>query len=575
MRRSARMVGLVVGVGLAARLAHLAFIRDLPYYDLCTVWEDSDMYQFIAWARHLAAGDWLDADTFRPYFGWQSGIATAEVWSTWFGAHVYYQPPLYPYLLGGFLALSGSLDQFRLAQLLLGAVNCGMLALLGARLLGRPVGWIAGLGAALYGPFIVYDLEVLRGTVVLATQLLLLMALARGVSRESPVSWRRWAPAAGLAMGLAYIADPAILVFGPPAVLWVWWSATASEPLALAGRERAARALGAPVLFLAGTAVALLPLVARNFSVGAPPLSSTTRGPLAFVMGNAPDANPEGAFLPESTRRILSASGYGMAGTIAETLRLYEGDYSRLLGKQWRKMKTLWGDYEVPDNPSFYYAAHVSPVARWGLRFLPVAAFGLMGLGLLLLGSIARPDTALLPLFLLSCNGLFLMAHVVSRYRQPMVIPLLILAAAGLVEMWRLLRGARGGFAWPVPAYLASCVLLMMLLPKAPPAGYGYTRSVEFELSASLYAERGEIDKATAEMNTLIARARQEPDLLHAIPAFLYKRGLLQADAGRHQEAVDSFREVLRADPGFQEAATALSQSLRAMGAPEEPGSAP
>jgi len=79
----------VLAVALAARLAHLAIIRNHPFYDLHTLWDGSDMHQYVAWAGHLAGGDWLDEDTFRPYFRWQQGIASPGVWNSWYGAHVY------------------------------------------------------------------------------------------------------------------------------------------------------------------------------------------------------------------------------------------------------------------------------------------------------------------------------------------------------------------------------------------------------------------------------------------------------------------------------------------------------
>lgn len=561
MKSRAGMVLIVVLAGLAARTGHYLAVKDLPYYEFAAVWQDSDMYQFRAWGRHLAEGDWLDRDTFRPEFAWQRSVAPPEVWRSWFGAHVYYQPPLYPYLIAATLAATDSLDLFRLGQLLLGALNCGLIALLASRLFGRAAGWTAGIMAAVYAPFIVYDLEVLRGTVVRATQLGLLLALASVLDERHARRWRLGTLIAGAAFGLAYLADPAILIFGPLALFWIWWSAARSKFWNRPGWKRTA---AVPAIMALGVLIGLVPLMARNSVVDAPLLSSTTRGPLAFVMGNAPDANPAGAFIPGSTSAILSASGYGMLGTMRETLRLYAGDYGRLIGKQWAKMKTLYGAFEVPDNPSFYYAARISPVVRWGLRFLPVAALGLAGLLLLLPEATRSPRVALVPLFLLSCNGLFLLAHVVSRYRQPLSMALIILGSAGAarcVEAWRKRDGAAAErFVVPVAA-----VLLMIVLPKAPPEGYGYVRPAEFVISADRYAERGETDRAIEEMAALIAAAPSEPLLAERVASLRYKLGLIQSDAGRHHEAVETFRAVLRDEPGYPGARASLEASLAAL----------
>src|SRR5262249_9752652 len=162
----------------------------------------------------------------------------------------------------------------RMLQVALGAIACGLIALLAAGVFGARAGWIAGLGAALYAPFVFYDAELLRGTVVIATQLWLLLALAR-----------RSAVWSGGALGVAYLADRSIVVFAPAAAVWLWWAGggEAEKVGKLAVRWRAVARCAA------GASIALLPLVARNLAVGAPPLSCSTRGPLAFVMGNAPD----------------------------------------------------------------------------------------------------------------------------------------------------------------------------------------------------------------------------------------------------------------------------------------------
>jgi hypothetical protein len=523
----------VTVVALAARAAHLLFIWDHPFRDFWTVWNNSDMHQYVAWGRHLAGGDWLDADTFRPWFTWQEGIAPPEVWNAWFGAHVYYQPPVYPYLLAVFINLTGGVDLFRACQIVLGAVNCGLIALLGGRLFGRTEGWIAGLAAALYAPFILYDAEFLRGTVVMTTQLALLLALAA-----------RRAAWAGVALGLSYLAEPSILLFAPPASLWLWW------------RSRWRPAL----IFVSCAALSLLPLVARNALVGAPLLSSTTRGPLAFVMGNAPDAQPAGALIPDSTGAILRRSGYSMMGTITETLRLYDGRYGALAAKQWEKLRALWGSFEVPDNPSFYYAARISPAVRFGLRFLPVAALGLVGLGFALPGIAREPGRLLLVLFLLSFHALFLLAHVVSRYRQAMVMALLIFGAHAVARAIERDAGTVRRLAVP-----AAAALVALILPWSPPAGYGYLRAAEYIVASDLYVERGRPDQGIVELRSLIEQGRGDPGVQAAGSVVHYKLGRMLAATGNHAEAAASFREALAMDPTYGEAAEALEASEAAL----------
>lgn len=544
--RIRRLFIAVTAVAAAVRLAHLAFIAGHPYHEFWSVWKESDMYQYVAWARHLAAGDWLDTATFRAWFAWQAAIAEPATWNAWYGEHVYYQPPLYPYLVAAVLRVTGSLDFFRLLQLMTGALNCGLLALLAERVFTRSAGWLAGLAAAVYAPFILYDAEILRGTVVMTTQLLMLIALVR----RRP-AW------AGAAFGVGYLAEPSILLFGPMAIAWIAWTGGGAE--ARTGRWERWKPAAA---FAGCAALSLAPLVARNLLVSAPLLSSTTRGPLAFVMGNAPDAQPAGAVIPGSTAAILAKSGYRMGGTIAETLRQYRGRYLPLLEKQLLKLRCLWSAYEVPDNPSFYYAARVSPVIRYGLRFLPVAAFGLVGLGLVLPRIRREPDAALLVLFLAAAHALFLLAHVVSRYRQLIVIPCLLLGAYALVTAAH--EGIRSRRCAGIVAAAAGIALL---LPWGPPEGYGYLRIAEYKMASTIYVERGATGRAVEEMRSLIRQVEADPVSTHLLPGAWYQLGLLQTGAGDHAGAAASYREALRADPEFGEAFDALNQAEAAAAA--------
>ncbi|MGH9867368.1 MAG: ArnT family glycosyltransferase [Candidatus Polarisedimenticolia bacterium] len=545
-RRTLWMVCAIMAVALSARLAHLAAIQGHPFYDLAESWTDSDMHQFLVWARHLAAGDWLDRETFRPWFDYQVPIAPPEVWRAWFGPHVYHQPPLYPYLMAVVLAATGSVDAFRVGQLALGAVNCGLIALLAARVWSTRAGWIAGLAAAVYAPFILYDGELLRGTVVMTTQLLTLLALVRWHDRRTSAA----AILPGAALGLAWLADPAVLLFAPLAALWML-----AVSCRAAGRWRPTATGLMPVACLAaGFLAAIVPLATRNAAVGAPPLSSTTRGPIAFVMGNAPDARPAGAYVPPSAGPILRASQYGMAATMRETLRLYQGNWGALAGKQWEKLVSLWSAYEVPDNPSFYYAARISSIVRYALRFLPVAALGLVGLAL----SIPRvragdPLALLVPFYMLATLAIFLMAHVTSRYRQPLAMSLIVMGAGAAAWAWES-KGVRGAAA------LAAAGVLMLVLPTAPPEGYGYQRPAEYVMVARTFQERGAAGLAIEEMSAAVAAARREEPYRPFVPTLLFELGGLQAGAGRLDQAAQSFREVLAADPGFTEARDALRE---------------
>src|SRR4029078_12637983 len=79
---------------------------------------------------------------------------------------VFYQAPLYPYLLGVIYAIAGRhLLLVRIVQAVIGAASCALLGLAAARLFSRPSdeargrrpGIAAGLMLALYAPAIFFD----------------------------------------------------------------------------------------------------------------------------------------------------------------------------------------------------------------------------------------------------------------------------------------------------------------------------------------------------------------------------------------------------------------------------------
>jgi len=553
---------LIAAAGAGLRLAHLRSIRTEPFYHFDESWESSDMHANRSWAEHLASGDWLDRAAWRPRFDWQNSVADPATWDRWLGPATYYQPPLYTYLVALSLKATGTPDAWRLVQTLLGAVNVLLIGLLARRLAGPAAGLIAAFFAAGYAPFILYDSELLRGTVVITLDTLALLALeAAGAARENGAGTaggasgksrvKRGFLLAGFLLGVAWLCDSAIVTFIPLALLWSVFLPARPESAGEGPGERKKAPSSGPGWkeglpragwLAAGLAVALLPLAARNIATGAPLLSATTRAPLAFVMGNAPDARAVGAVVPDSTAAILAASDYRVGATILETIRAYHGDIGALLQRQWQKLFGLFDGYEVPDNPSFYYATLISPVLAWGMRFPCVAGFGLAGL---LLASRSWRRFSLLYLYFAGVLSLFLLAHVVSRYRQPLVVPLAVFAAFALVEAGRALRARR----WAAAAGIAAGgALLSFALPNSPPPGYRYYRPAEFLIAAQRLETQGDVVRAGKELRLAVSLAMKEEAPASERISLNNALGEMFLRHQRYPEALSAFRDVMDDD---------------------------
>jgi len=119
----------IFGVALFVRLLHVWLIRRSPFFSLLM----GDSRGYDEWARRIAGGEWMGHD-------------------------VFYQAPLYPYLLGAIYAIAGRhLLLVRVVQTVIGSASCALLALAAARFFNRTTGIVAGLMLALYAPAIFFD----------------------------------------------------------------------------------------------------------------------------------------------------------------------------------------------------------------------------------------------------------------------------------------------------------------------------------------------------------------------------------------------------------------------------------
>ena len=114
---------IVIVLALAIRLFYLTGIEAYPKFELIKNRLD-DQVVFDAWAKSVVRGEVFDYRT------------TGHEFAHWVAADpgVYPQAPLYPFLVSVFYAVFGfEYDGWRLAQMTLGALACGLLFWLARR----------------------------------------------------------------------------------------------------------------------------------------------------------------------------------------------------------------------------------------------------------------------------------------------------------------------------------------------------------------------------------------------------------------------------------------------------------
>jgi tetratricopeptide (TPR) repeat protein len=560
-------------VALLVRLIHIWQIRRSPYFSMLL----GDSRGYDDWARQIAAGDWLGHD-------------------------VFYQAPLYPYLLGLIYSIAGHhLLIVRVIQALIGSASCALLALAAARMFSRPAGIAAGLMLAFYAPAIFFDGLIQKSVLDVFFICLALWLISRTEetaetaktaekgadqtnSQRSLRSPRfRLYAALGLTMGGLALTRENALVFIVVVLAWIVVVAaerrtpnaerrTSNDERRTTNVERLKRA----ALFLAGLAIVLLPVAARNQYVGGGFFITTSQfGPNLYI-GNNPEADGTyqslrfGRGSPEYERQDateIAERALGARLTPAQVSSYWAdkalafvtsrpGAWLALMG---RKAALLWNASEMVDTES--QEAH----AEWSLPLRIggfVGHFGIL-VPLALFGVIVtwpmRSRLWILYAMTLAYAASVVMFYVFARYRYPLVPLLILFAAAGVVALPAAIRSRQlAGGAWTLAAVASAAVFCNW-----PLLSTSLMRAVtETNLGSAYQADR-RLDEAIDHYRRAIAFAPDFP------PAY-NNLATTQRAKGQVADAISTYRQALRLRPQYPEAEYNLANALMDAGKPSE-----
>ncbi|HZM17268.1 MAG TPA: hypothetical protein VFE28_14800 [Candidatus Krumholzibacteria bacterium] len=236
----------IVAIALALRLVQWAELRDYVLVRVPLV----DAGENVEWAARLAQGTPEPQD-------------------------VFYKPPFYPHALSWAMRLLGpGVGTAYAFNTVLGGVNVAAIAFWVRSFASPPVALAAAALAAIYRPFLYFEIQALPTTLgvtlSLASLLLLGGAMRAGGRRKLP--WRLGA--AGLTLGLLALTRPSFLLWTGTACLW----------LALGLRRwRSA------VVVAVTAALTILPVTLMNRQRGGEWVLVSANGGINFYLGNNPD----------------------------------------------------------------------------------------------------------------------------------------------------------------------------------------------------------------------------------------------------------------------------------------------
>jgi tetratricopeptide (TPR) repeat protein len=583
------------GVALLLRLAHLLTIRSSPFFSILYI----DPLMYDEWGMRIAGGQLLSE---RPFF----------------------LDPLYAYFLGGVYALFGHSHTAVVAiQSLLGAAVAPLSFLAARRWLGPGAARTAGVIAAIYLPAIYFDGLLMKPGLTTALTAFLLWRLS--VALDERRTWRHWL-ASGVVLGLTCLTRGNLLLVVPLLVLWVWLRAAGDAQRTwrerLRDRRRRAEALG----LAAGVGLVLLLPLAHNLIVGGEFIVTTANAGANFYIGNNP-ANDTGEYLelpfiranPKWEQLDFGAEARRRSGRspmtdreisrfwFGESLRWIRQDPIAWLPLLWRKLRSFWGSWEIPDSVDYYLYREYAPVLR-----LPIPGFGLLA-PLALTGALLALARRGWPRLLLGLTAAYsatvILFFVFSRFRM-LIAPALYaqagFAATELVHrarrrQWRALAAALAVlvafFAFvnlPVRArtdslgYRIASALGVPTRPETSSLGHvnlgrGYAalaktvdetgnlqraeRELRLALQLALRLNHAQIH---IELGKVLARQRRDGEAIEVYSAGLqyephnpeihHALGLLYRRQGRIAEAQSAFRRALQVEPRYERSAKALQE---------------
>jgi Flp pilus assembly protein TadD len=374
----------------------------------------------------------------------------------------FYQEPLYPWLLSLVYRAAPVPDEpaeralvpaapvhigVVVAQHLLGVLTCLGIALLGARALSPRVGLIAGLLAALSGPLIFTESQLIKESIAILLWVATLHVWLDVLQDRGP----RRALALGLLLGVG------VLLRGNTYILLAL--VLLSLLLRVDGRRRLAEAglvLGCALLALApatihnlrrGELVLSTYQAGANAAIGMPdsddPADGVVYRPLRAGHGDARHEEADAVALAEE------AAGRRLSGPEVSrfwwrrALAAAAAQPAAAAGRTARKLACTFSPDEVPDVKDWAFVREAAPLLATPLSDLtlwgPLALLGLLllpwrGAGLLVVRGSVLAVMLSLALF-----------YVMGRYRLSAAPGLWILGAGALVAAWERIAAAHGG----------------------------------------------------------------------------------------------------------------------------------
>jgi 4-amino-4-deoxy-L-arabinose transferase-like glycosyltransferase/predicted negative regulator of RcsB-dependent stress response len=357
------------------------------------------------------------------------------------GTDAFFRGPLYPYFLALLYKLSGNSIAFAVfVQHLIGSLTAGLVYLTARELFSRRVALVAGLTTALYWVLVYMEGDLLLETTFIFLNTLSMYLLLRGMKTHRLA----WFAAGGLALGLAAIDRPSIMVFFAVVPLAIY----------LAARHRPSGTKGwltRTAVVAAACAIPIAPVMIRNYMVARAVVPVGASGGVNFWIGNNPSSDGSTAIVP-GTRAdwwggyfdaiALAEKDMGRKLTLAEVSDYYFDRGMKFIREQpdraWplmaKKFRIYWGAGERANDKYIYFFWNLAK-----MKYVPLPGFWLVA-PLAFLGGVLlwrrRAELSMFYLFIVVYSLGVIAFFVNARFRLPIVPAMTLFSAYACVYLW-------------------------------------------------------------------------------------------------------------------------------------------
>ena len=504
-------------VALALALRAVYFSQTAGYLQPTT---GSDGYFYLMWAESIVRGNII-------------------------GTEVFYALPAYPYFLATvYLFFGGGLFGLILTQICIGAINCGLIYVLGKRFFSNQVGIIASFIACGYFMFVFYDRMLLPATLAIFLGLLLALLLLKIM--DDPTS-RKWI-GAGLLLGLCVLANASFLLLAVFSSFWIFYEFKETFI-----RQRLLHCIS----FVLAFSIIIGGATLRNYLVSKDTVFLTAHSGINFYIGNNPQAN--GLFKPPPYMRNTQSGLVEDARIFAEReiggrlkpsevskfwlekssdfIKSQPFDYLKLLGK---KFVLFCNGREFVDEIRYFIYSEEAKLQKFPLfRFSHVFPLAVLGM---FISWPQRKRIMLLYLFVFSFTVASILFFINSRYRLAVVPYFIIFAGEAIWQIFQRLRSRKYiSFIILLAVFFSLYFLSNMRLAEANVKKYNFTFHYN---KGVIFSDRGNYPKAEQEFQTALELNPND---------FLSYLGLgnVYYSLEDTERAVDNYQKALAINPYF------------------------